>query len=81
MVRIWDLIRSRKYGSKHHNEQRLQVAKAELDASGKTISLTIPSIKPTWVMEISYKIKDSRGNSREGLVQNTIHQLGKSKLP
>jgi hypothetical protein len=77
IVRIWDLIRSRKYGSKHHNEQRLQVAKAELDASGKTISLTIPSIKPTWVMEISYKIKDSRGNSREGLVQNTIHQLGK----
>jgi hypothetical protein len=81
IVRIWDLIRSRKYGSKHHNEQRLQVAKAELDASGKTISLTIPSIKPTWVMEISYKIKDSRGNNREGLVQNTIHQLGKSKLP
>jgi hypothetical protein len=81
IVRIWDLIRSRKYGSKHHNEQRLQVAKAELDASGKTISLTIPSIKPTWVMEISYKIKDSRGNNREGLVQNTIHQLGKSKSP
>lgn len=77
IIKTWDLIRSRKYGSKHHNEQTLQVTKAELDASGKTISLTIPSIQPTWVMEITYNVKDSRGNNREGLIQNTIHQLGK----
>ena len=79
-VKTWDLIRSRKYGSKHHNEQTLQVTKAELDASGKTINLTIPAIQPTWGMEITYKVKDSRGIEREGLVQNTIHQLG-SKTP
>ena len=79
-VKTWDLIRSRKYGSKHYNEQTLQVTKAELDASGKTINLTIPAIQPTWGMEITYKVKDRHGIEREGLVQNTIHQLG-SKTP
>ncbi len=38
------------------------------------------AIQPTWGMEITYKVKDSRGIEREGLVQNTIHQLG-SKTP
>ena len=75
-VKTWDLLRSRKYGSKHYNEKALQVTKAELDKDKKTINLTIPEIKPTWVMEIQYQIKDDRGNTREGLVQNTIHQLG-----
>ncbi|PSL01687.1 DUF6797 domain-containing protein [Cecembia rubra] len=75
-VKTWDLLRSRKYGSKHYNEKTLQVTKAELDKDKKTIKLTIPDIKPTWVMEIQYQIKDDRGNTREGLVQNTIHQLG-----
>ena len=75
-VKTWDLLRSRKYGSKHYNEKTLQVTKAELDKNKKTIKLTISEIKPTWVMEIQYQIKDDRGNTREGLVQNTIHQLG-----
>jgi hypothetical protein len=76
IVKTWDLLRSRKYGSKHYNEKTLQVTKAELDKDKKTIKLTIPEVKPTWVMEIQYQIKDDRGNAREGLVQNTIHQLG-----
>lgn len=75
-VRTWDLLRSRKYGSKHYNEQTLQVSKAELQSDKKTIFLTIPEIQPTWVMEIKYQLKDADGKSWEGLVQNTIHQLG-----
>ncbi|WP_373496799.1 DUF6797 domain-containing protein, partial [Aquiflexum sp.] len=75
-VKTWDLLRSRKYGSKHYNEQILIVTKAELDKDKKSIKLTIPDIKPTWGMEIQYQIKDGRGNTVEGLVQNTIHQLG-----
>jgi hypothetical protein len=77
-VKTWDLLRSRKYGSKHYNEKTLTVTKAELDKDKKTIKLTIPEIKPTWGMEIQYQVKDSRGNTVEGLVQNTIHQLGNS---
>jgi hypothetical protein len=75
-VKTWDLLRSRKYGSKHYNEQTLVVSKVELEKDGKTLKLTIPNIKPTWGMEIQYRIKDGRGNPIEGLVQNTIHQLG-----
>lgn len=77
-VRTWDLLRSRKYGSKHLNEQTLVVTKAELEKDGMTLKLTIPNIKPTWGMEIKYQMKDRRGNEIEGSIQNTIHQLGSS---
>jgi transposase len=54
----------------------LKVTQSKLSPDKKTIHLTIPNIKPTWVMEIQYHIKDDQGVLREGLVQNTIHQLG-----
>ncbi|WP_075351573.1 DUF6797 domain-containing protein [Algoriphagus marinus] len=75
-VETWDLLRSRNYGSKHYNEKMLSVIKAELGKDKKTILLTIPNIKPTWVMEIQYQVKDKNGKSIEGSIQNTIHQLG-----
>lgn len=75
-VKTWDLLRSRKYGSKHFNEQTLSVTKAELGKDKKSIKLTIPQIKPTWGMEIQYRVKDDRGKDLTGLIQNTIHQLG-----
>jgi hypothetical protein len=76
-IKTWDLLRSRKYGSKHYNEQTLAVTNATLGKDKKSIKLTIPNIKPTWVMEIQYQLKDERGKSLDGLVQNTVHQLGK----
>jgi hypothetical protein len=75
-VKTWDLLRSRKYGSKHLNEKPLNVTKAELGKDKKSILLTIPDIKPTWGMEIQYRLKDDNGNPAEGLIQNTIHKLG-----
>lgn len=75
-VKTWDLLRSRKYGSKHYNEQTLSITKAELGKDKKSIKLTIPQIKPTWGMEIQYRVKDDDGKELEGLIQNTIHQLG-----
>jgi cytochrome c5 len=75
-VKTWDLLRSRKYGSKHYNEQILTVSKAELGKDKKSIQLTLPQIKPTWGMEIKYQINDSSGKEVEGLVQNTIYRLG-----
>ena len=77
-VKIWDLLRSRKYGSQHYNEQILEVTKAVLGKDKKSIQLTIPDIKPTWGMEIQYQVKDDSGKIIEGLVQNTIHQLGEN---
>ena len=75
-INTWDLERSREYGSKHYNEQTLKVTKAELSEDGKSVILTIPEITSTWVMEIIYQLSDSNGSKVEGVIQNTIHQLG-----
>lgn len=37
-VKTWDLLRSRKYGSKHYNEQTLTVTKAKLGKDKKNRS-------------------------------------------
>jgi hypothetical protein len=77
-IKTWDLIRSRKYGSKHYNEQILEVTNAVLSKDKKSIILTIPNIKPTWVMEIDFHLKSEKGEKVDGLIQNTIHQLGEN---
>lgn len=77
-VKIWDLLRSRKYGSKHLNEKTINVTQAKLGQDKRTVLLSIPEIKPTWGMEIQYQVKDDHGKDITGLVQNTIHQLGES---
>jgi glucose/arabinose dehydrogenase/cytochrome c5 len=75
-VQTWDLLRSRKYGSAHHNEKVLKVTEAKLSDDKRTIFLQIPDIKPTWVMEISFEYTHSNGEKTKGLIQNTIYQLG-----
>jgi cytochrome c5 len=75
-IKTWDLLRSRKYGSAHYNKKTLEVTQAELGQDGKTLFLTIPQIKPTWVMEINYQFMDVNDKKVEGSIQNTIHHLG-----
>ncbi|RZS96491.1 cbb3-type cytochrome c oxidase subunit III [Cecembia calidifontis] len=79
-VKTWDLLRSRKYGSSHYNVQTLEVSKADISKDGKTLKLKIPNIQPTWVMEIQFNLKSEKGESVEGLIQNTIHRLGESSI-
>jgi hypothetical protein len=74
-VRIWDLKRSKEYGSKHLNEQSLPVTKARLRPDGKTIKLEIANLKPTWGMEIKYRLKGADGRAIVGTIHNTIHQF------
>ena len=73
-VQTWDLKRSRQYGSDHYNKKSLRVTKAELSEDKRTLMLTIPDIRPTWVMEISYEL-NVKGEKVKGLIQNTIHAL------
>jgi hypothetical protein len=74
-VKTWDLLRSRKYGSGHHNEKQLDITRAVLRSDGKTIDLELPELQPTWVMEIEFELSDENGKSVKGIIQNTIHQL------
>jgi putative heme-binding domain-containing protein len=73
-VKIWDLQRTSDYGSEHFNERWLSVSKATL--VGRRLTLEVPDIRPTWCMEIRYRLKTSTGEGLSGVIHNTIHHLG-----
>lgn len=76
-IKVWGLTRSKNYGSKHQDEKSLVVAQATVAADGKTVRLTIPSLAPTWCMEIKYRLKSRDGHDITGTIHNTIHAIGK----
>ncbi len=74
-INTWDLKRTRNYGSKRYNEQKLEVNKITISDDRKTVLIHLPNIKPTWVMEVLYRLESERGHSFEGALQNTIYNL------
>lgn len=78
-VSTWELKRTRKYGSKHYNEQTLQVESVRLGPDEQTVFLALPEISPVWQMQIEYDIKGKDGEEVKGMFQHTIHQLGKDQ--
>ncbi|MEO0337822.1 MAG: DUF6797 domain-containing protein [Bacteroidota bacterium] len=78
-VKTWDIKRSQRYGSDRYNIQTLSIDKTALLANGEEVKIFLPDIKPVDIMTISYKVKDAKGNNLEGILQNTIHNLGTPK--
>ncbi|MCU0871391.1 MAG: heme-binding protein, partial [Pirellulaceae bacterium] len=74
-VQIWSIRRSANYGSEHYDETPLAVTRAALSQDGRTVTLEIPQIKPTWCMEIKYWLKGAGGEPVSGTIHNTIHRL------
>ena len=74
-MKVWDLKRTRRYGSKHYNEHSITVKSARLALDGHTVYLEIPDISPTWGMEIHYELKSTAGKAIHGTIHNTIHKL------
>ena len=74
-VNVWALKRTANYGSPHYNEHPLQVTAATVSEDGKTVSLEIPDIAPTWSMEIKYSLAGAGGEPVSGTIHNTIHRL------
>jgi putative heme-binding domain-containing protein len=75
-LKTWSLKRTAEYGSAHYNERPIQVTAAHLLADGKKLFLEIPSLTPTQCMEIKYFLKSPAGDPVDGVIHNTIHQLG-----
>ena len=75
-VKTWALKRTANYGSKHFDEKSLEVRATNLSSDGRTLSIDIPEIQPTWCMEIKYQLQSASGNSISGKIHNTIHSLG-----
>jgi len=74
-IKVWGLIRSQNYGSKHIDEKPLTVLKATPQAGGKTVRLDIANLSPTWCMEIKYRVKGTDGRAIVGTIHNTIHEI------
>jgi hypothetical protein len=74
-VKTWSLKRSASYGSKHYDEGPLAVSAASLSNDGRTVTLTLPGIRPTWSMEIDYRLEGPKGEPVVGKIHNTIHKL------
>jgi hypothetical protein len=74
-VKTWGLKRTANYGSQHYDEKSLPVRKAALSPDGRTVTLTIPDLHPTWGMEIRCKLTGSSGVTAERVIHNSIHDL------
>ncbi len=75
-VKTWSLKRTANYGSQHHDERSLEISKVTLSEDGRTVSLELPKIEPTWCMEIKYSLKSATGEPIQGTLHNTVHRLG-----
>lgn len=74
-IRAWDLERTQKYGSKHQNERTWKVTQAQLSKNGKSVTLDIPELAPTWGMSIEMKLRGANGASVEREIHNSIFTL------
>ncbi|MGZ8939774.1 MAG: DUF6797 domain-containing protein, partial [Limisphaerales bacterium] len=74
-VKSWSLKRSANYGSKHINEQRLEITRATLLSDKKTVRLEIAGFQPTWGMEIRCKLQSETGEHFERIIHNTVHKI------
>ena len=58
----------------HKKHDPVEVTSAELGEDGKTITLTIPTLKPAQQMEIAYDLESTDGEVLIGTIYSTIHQ-------
>ena len=75
LIETWDLKRTANYGSDRFNEQTLEVTAVDVSDDGRTVDLQIPSIQPTWTIQIAYKLRGASGRSFGRVIQGTIHTL------
>jgi putative heme-binding domain-containing protein len=74
-IKTWSLKRTANYGSKHYDEQPLEVRGAQLSTDGRTLTLDVPDLAPVWCMEIKYSLRSRTGQAVSGVLHNTIHAL------
>ena len=74
-VQAWDIERTTNYGSKHKNERAWNVTKAEVSQDGKSVTLDIPELAPTWGMSIKMKLRGAGGEAIEREINNSIFTL------
>jgi hypothetical protein len=75
-LKAWSLRRTEKYGSDHYNEHALTVTRAQVSDNGRSVTLDVPDLQPTWGMEIVCRLVGKDGTRHERVIHNSIFQLG-----
>ncbi len=75
-IEAWDLKRTKNYGSKHYNQRKWKVEAVSLSEDGKTVTLKIPELAPTWGMLIRCEIRGATGEVVQREIHNSIHAIG-----
>ncbi|HJS07474.1 MAG TPA: DUF6797 domain-containing protein, partial [Pirellulales bacterium] len=75
-LKTWSLKRTAEYGSKHYGEKPLDVESATVSADGRTVTLGVPGLQPTWGMEMVCRLQTSDGKPFERVIHNSIFKLG-----
>ncbi len=76
-LKVWDLLRSAKYGSPHLEEHTLRITEARLADDARTLHLTIPDLAPARGLELQCMLKGSDGKAFTRSIHATIHRLAK----
>ena len=79
-IETWGLKRTRRYGSDRFDRKSLQVENSQLAGDGSSVLLELDNLEPTWVMEIKYRLKTTKGRLVEGALQNTIHRIPRESM-
>lgn len=74
-LKVWGLVRSERYGSPHVNEKPLTVTGAKLSVDRRTITLTIPDLRPTRGLELWYSVRAADGREIDGLLHGSVNRL------
>jgi hypothetical protein len=75
-LKTWSLKRTANYGSPHVNERPLPVESVTVSEDGRTVTLKMPQLRPTWGMEVICRLKSSDGKAFERVIHNSIFELG-----
>lgn len=78
VVKVWELKRSANYGSPRINEHALAIARAEVLADARKLRLTIPTLAPATIIELTCHVQDANGTEVERVITGTIHRVPES---
>ncbi len=74
-LKVWSLKRTKGYGSKHYDEHPLDITAASLSADGRSVTLAIPKLAPTYCYELKTKLRAPDGLEFDRSIHGTIHRL------
>ncbi len=81
VVKVWELTRSANYGSPRVNEHALAVTRAEVLADPRQVRLTIPTLAPATVIELTCRVQDATGHEVSRVITGTIHRVPGAGAP